>query len=295
MKKMKKNVSYSSSSKSNATSTTSTTSTQSSSPSHQNANPSSTSTSNSSNNSKKVDKKVYSKEKLSLSEFRQKLGAKDDDDEAEPSRVLWVGNIGKDVTEEDLKSEFEAYGEIESVRILRDKYCAFVNFTEESNAKEAKRRLHNTIIGRQYISINYRKADPKAVVSGGGQGQGTAQTIDGEILNSPSRALWIGNVSEEITKEQLQKEFAQFGEIESIRILGNKRCAFVNYKEKEHAENALKTLQGKKLGLLEIKINFGKVHTANNNNQTQTNSHGNVSPNNPPLHHNQKSQCWKFS
>lgn len=78
------------------------------------------------------------------------------------------------------------------------------------------------------------------------------------ILNSPSRALWIGNISDLISEEDLTNEFGKFGPIDSIRLLRYKTCAFVNFMRVEDAQAALQSLQGKQLGDMPIKINFGK-------------------------------------
>lgn len=74
-----------------------------------------------------------------------------------PSRTLWVGNIGPDVSEQELEQEFSQFGKLESIRILHDRFCAFVNFEEEICARKAKTTLQGTIIGSQYVVINYRK------------------------------------------------------------------------------------------------------------------------------------------
>jgi RNA recognition motif-containing protein len=54
----------------------------------------------------------------------------------------------------------------------------------------------------------------------------------------------------------LQREFSQYGIIESIRVLRN--CAFVNYLTIDEATAALIELQGKQLGSMNLKINYGK-------------------------------------
>lgn len=87
--------------------------------------------------------------------------------------------------------------------------------------------------------------------------------MGGFILNQPSRALWIGNVSNNVVEEDLVREFEQFGKIESVRLLRSKTCAFVNYLRLEDAQRALEALQGKVMGDMAIKINFGKVKKKN--------------------------------
>ena len=53
------------------------------------------------------------------------------------SRNVYVGNLDESWTEERLRQDFSEYGEIELVNTLREKSCAFVNFTNISNAIKA--------------------------------------------------------------------------------------------------------------------------------------------------------------
>jgi len=129
-----------------------------------------------------------------------------------------------------------------------------VNFEDEECAKKAKAGLQGTIIGSQYIVIKYRKAESKPTTTT----PGSMGSDNSFILNAPSRALWIGNISDEVTEEDLYLEFSQFGEIESVRLLTHKTCAFVNFMTVDDATNALHALQGRELGNMPIKINFGK-------------------------------------
>jgi RNA recognition motif-containing protein len=174
------------------------------------------------------------------------------EEEEVPSRILWVGNISPEVNEIMLENEFSKYGVVESLRILHNRYCAFVNFEKEESATQAKQNLHGATVGGQNIVVNYRKADAGKPVGTIG---GDSETI---VLNKPSRALWIGNISNEVTEDDLWREFQVFGEIESVRLLRPKTCAFVNFMQLEDATHALHTLQGKLLGNMAIKINFGK-------------------------------------
>ncbi|XP_035170354.1 tetratricopeptide repeat protein 31-like isoform X2 [Oxyura jamaicensis] len=60
-------------------------------------------------------------------------------------------------------------------------------------------------------------------------------------LNHPARdcyPLWVGNVTSKITEKVLRDCFSRFGQIQSIRMLPGKRCAFINFKQKAAAEAA---------------------------------------------------------
>ena len=66
----------------------------------------------------------------------------------------------------------------------------------------------------------------------------------------------------------MKKECEKYGEIESIRILRKKNCAFVNFTQIKHATAALNGLQNKKLGDMPVKVNYGKVCRTENRKMT---------------------------
>jgi RNA recognition motif-containing protein len=53
------------------------------------------------------------------------------------SRNVYIGNIDESITEEKLKHDFSEYGDIELVNTLKEKNCAFVNFTSIAGAVRA--------------------------------------------------------------------------------------------------------------------------------------------------------------
>ena len=69
------------------------------------------------------DGRLRAQKRLSLAEFHSAVQLNEDGtvQDEEPSRVLWVGNIGPDVSEEELEQEFCQYGKIESLRILHNR------------------------------------------------------------------------------------------------------------------------------------------------------------------------------
>jgi len=83
-------------------------------------------------------------------------------------------------------------------------------------------------------------------------------TTGNRIVTNPAcSSLWVGNLSDDVTKSELYEEFSRFGPIESIRMLSH--CAFINFTTVEHATAALVTMQAKQLGQLNIKINYGRA------------------------------------
>ncbi|KAK9479937.1 hypothetical protein V1514DRAFT_346537 [Lipomyces japonicus] len=53
------------------------------------------------------------------------------------SRNVYIGNIDDSWTEDRLRQDFSEFGEIELINTLREKSCAFVNFTNIANAIKA--------------------------------------------------------------------------------------------------------------------------------------------------------------
>ncbi|NXP53065.1 TTC31 protein, partial [Heliornis fulica] len=82
------------------------------------------------------------------------------------------------------------------------------------------------------------------MVSSRSQAQGLAQASSHPT--HPARdcfPLWVGNVTPRISKKVLHTSFSRFGEIHFIRMLPERRCAFINYTHKAAAEAAYVAMQ----------------------------------------------------
>jgi len=94
------------------------------------------------------------------------------DDSKDPSgrynnlkRTLFVRNIDRNVTESDLRKEFEKFGSITRCEIIRDKYghqreFGFVAFKERDEAEQAFEKLHNKKFGARLITVEFAKEKP---------------------------------------------------------------------------------------------------------------------------------------
>ncbi|XP_038045539.1 uncharacterized protein LOC119720084 [Patiria miniata] len=86
------------------------------------------------------------------------------------------------------------------------------------------------------------------------------ETIERSKLDSCNplnlRSLWVGNLHSTISEKQLRDLFGPFGEIESLRRLPDRFCAFINYKRPEEAARALEQLQGVEVGGRYLLIKF---------------------------------------
>lgn len=74
---------------------------------------------------------------------------------------LGVGNIPANINPALLRSLFQSYGTIESIRILSHKNCGFVNFERQEDAVRARKMLQNKEIlgaGTGTVRIGFAKA-----------------------------------------------------------------------------------------------------------------------------------------
>ena len=119
-----------------------------------------------------------------------------------------------------------------------------------------------------------------------------AHGADGEDngLEGPTRALWLGSIPTSTTISSLQAIFANFGKIESTRVLVQKNCGFVNFEEVESAIRAKAVLNGKEIfpGAGPVRIGYAKAPSS----QSGTPGHYGTYPSPSPDPHS-KSQDAK--
>uniref|UniRef100_A0A3Q3WMY6 Uncharacterized protein n=1 Tax=Mola mola TaxID=94237 RepID=A0A3Q3WMY6_MOLML len=75
-------------------------------------------------------------------------------DVAKPCPSLWVGNVTTELTEKHLWDLFK-YGEIESIRVLHERFCAFVNFKSATMAAHAMEKLNGHCIENTRLVVRY--------------------------------------------------------------------------------------------------------------------------------------------
>ena len=79
------------------------------------------------------------------------------------AKNLYVGNLSYDTTEDTLRTLFAEYGEIESVRLISDRYtgrskgCAFVEMSTEEAAQEAISGLNGKQVDNREIKVDNAK------------------------------------------------------------------------------------------------------------------------------------------
>jgi RNA recognition motif-containing protein len=86
---------------------------------------------------------------------------------------IYVGNLSRETTEDELRQAFEAHGQVTSVNIIKDRYSGesrgfgFVEMSTKSEAEAAISGLNGTSLGERTLSVN--EARPRSEGGGGGR------------------------------------------------------------------------------------------------------------------------------
>jgi len=90
---------------------------------------------------------------------------------------IYVGNLSRDVTEDDLRQAFEAFGEVSSVNIIKDRFTGesrgfgFVEMPTKTDAEAAITGMNGQDLKGRAVNVN--EARPRAQgrrPGGGGRG-----------------------------------------------------------------------------------------------------------------------------
>jgi RNA recognition motif-containing protein len=89
---------------------------------------------------------------------------------------IYVGNLSYEVTEEDLGQAFKDFGQVESVKIITDKYSGqskgfgFVEMPSKAEGQSAIDGLNGKELKGRTLNVN--EARPRTESRGGGGGYG---------------------------------------------------------------------------------------------------------------------------
>ncbi|XP_020580685.1 RNA-binding protein BRN1-like [Phalaenopsis equestris] len=161
----------------------------------------------------------------------------EENDGGEESVKLFVGQVPKNMTEEQLLAMFKEVALVDEVNIIKDKVtkasrgCCFLICPSRQEADKAVNACHNkrTLPGASSpLQVKY---------------------ADGE-LERLEHKLFVGMLPKNVTDEEVTALFSKYGNVKDLQILRgsqktSKGCAFLKYETKEEALAALEDLNGK--------------------------------------------------
>ncbi|XP_051132521.1 polyadenylate-binding protein 2-like [Andrographis paniculata] len=154
---------------------------------------------------------------------------------------IFIKNLDKDIDHKALHETFSSFGSILSCKVATNSSgqslgYGFVQYTTEESAQKAIEKLNGMLLnGKQvYVGPFVRK-----------------QERDMSVDKTKFTNVFVKNLSESTTEEDLQSMFGEFGSITSVVVMrnedGTSKCfGFVNFENPEDAARAVESLNGKK-------------------------------------------------
>lgn len=170
---------------------------------------------------------------------------------------IWIGNLPFSVTKDDL-SQFLNEGAIANDDITRihlpppkegvgkkmdkNRGFAYIDFTTQEILSKALLLTEQPIFGRNVLIKNAKSFEGRPSRPDEGQGE-TAKT---NVSKTPSKRIFVGNLSFDVTRDEIAEHFGQAGEVEDVFLAtfeDSGKCkgfGWVRFAEIEAAEAAVR-------------------------------------------------------
>ncbi|KAK3002048.1 hypothetical protein RJ639_021341 [Escallonia herrerae] len=158
------------------------------------------------------------------------------------SANIFIKNLDKAIDNKGLHDTFSSFGNILSCKIATDpsgqsKGYGFVQFESEESAQNAIDKLNGMLMNDKQVYVGHflRKQERDSVMS-----------------KTKFNNVYVKNLAESTTEEDLKTIFGEFGPLTSVVVMrdadGNSKCfGFVNFDNADDAANAVEALNGKKV------------------------------------------------
>ncbi|KAF2773443.1 RNA-binding domain-containing protein [Teratosphaeria nubilosa] len=184
-----------------------------------------------------------------------------------PNKILYVGNLFFEVTASQIENEFAKLGEVTNSRVVTDsrglsKGFGYIEFAEQKAADEAVRLLDQKVFQGRRMAVQYhQKREPRTLNS-----NETRRTI-----NPPSKTLFIGNMSYQMSDRDLNDLFRQIRNVLDVRVAIDRRSgqprgfAHADFVDEPAATAAKEILEKKVIYGRQLKVDYS---TGNNTTQS---------------------------
>ncbi|KAG2287140.1 hypothetical protein Bca52824_046744 [Brassica carinata] len=172
--------------------------------------------------------------------------------ETEENPRVYIGNIPRTVTNEQLTKIVEEHGAVEQVQVMYDKYSGrsrrfgFATMKSVEDANAVIEKLNGTTIEGREVKVNI-----------------TERPIASSSSSSPDfpYKVYVGNLAKSVTKEMLESLFSEKGKVLSAkvsRVPGTSKSTgfgFVTFSSDEDVEAAILALNNSLLEGQKIRVN----------------------------------------
>ncbi|CAA6661593.1 unnamed protein product [Spirodela intermedia] len=179
---------------------------------------------------------------------------------SEAARRLYVGNIPRNVSNQELSSIFGEHGSVEKAEVMYDKYSgrsrrfAFVTMSSVEDANAAIEKLNGSDIGGRQIKVNVTEKPLQSLELS------LPQVDESSFVDSPFK-VYVGNLTKNVTSEVLTKFFSERGKVLSAKVSrapGTSKSSgfgFVTFSSEEDVETAIESANNAFLEGQRIRVN----------------------------------------
>ncbi|KAJ2602951.1 E3 ubiquitin-protein ligase pub1 [Coemansia sp. RSA 1286] len=194
---------------------------------------------------------------------------------------IFVGDLSAEVNDQVLAKAFSVYPSMSDARVMWDmtsgksRGFGFVAFRDRADAENAIAQMNGEWLGSRAIRVNW--ANQKATAKARQDGQNGAHhqqqqqqqhqqqppaplTYEGvrDMTAHFNTTVYVGNMTNYTTQEQLQVLFQPFGFVVEVRMQPERGFAFVKMDSHENATMAIVQLNGTAVNGRPIKCSWGK-------------------------------------
>ncbi|EOY14556.1 RNA-binding protein 47C isoform 3 [Theobroma cacao] len=186
-----------------------------------------------------------------------------------PDLSIFVGDLAADVTDSLLHETFASkYSSVKAAKVVidantgRSKGYGFVRFGDDTERSQAMTEMNGVYCSSRPMRIG--AATPRkssgyqqqySSQEGGYASNGASNQSDGDSSNT---TIFVGGLDPNVTEEDLRQPFSQYGEIVSVKIPVGKGCGFVQFANRNNAEEALQKLNGTVIGKQTVRLSWGR-------------------------------------
>ncbi|KAK2708182.1 hypothetical protein QYM36_013943, partial [Artemia franciscana] len=164
---------------------------------------------------------------------------------------LYIGNLLEYVSCEELEDEFSIFGALKDVWVAQNyPFFAFVEYEDEDDAQDAISYMD----GKEYFGSRI-KVEVSRQRPSGRRGRGGSYAFSQPQFTR----LYIGNILEDVSCEELEYEFSIFGALKDVWVAPNRSgFAFVEYEDEDDAKDAVSNMNGEEYFGSRIKVEVSR-------------------------------------
>ncbi|KAK7321710.1 hypothetical protein VNO77_32593 [Canavalia gladiata] len=179
-----------------------------------------------------------------------------------PDLSIFVGDLAADVTDSLLHETFASvYPSVKAAKVVfdantgRSKGYGFVRFGDDNERSQAMTQMNGVYCSSRPMRIGAATPRKSSGHQQGGQSNGTSGQSEADSTNT---TIFVGGLDPNVTDEDLRQPFSQYGDIVSVKIPVGKGCGFVQFVNRNNAEEALQKLNGTMIGKQTVRLSWGR-------------------------------------